>query len=66
MIDKLDLLEQVGDVWVTTNTIAKKIKTNWHVTFGLLCILYKDGYVENQEVKMTGVRKTLLWRKKDG
>lgn len=64
-IDKLDLLEQVGDTWVTTNTIAKRVRTNWHIIFGLLCILYKDDYLELQEVRMTGTRKTFLWRKKN-
>lgn len=64
-IDKLDLLEQVGDKWVPTNTIAKSVKGNWHVIFGLLCILYRDGYVDMQEVRMSGTRNTILWRKKN-
>lgn len=63
-VDKLDVLEQVNDNWTPTNTVAKRIKTGWHVTFGLLCILYKQGYVDLQEIQLSGKRKTYLWRKK--
>lgn len=63
-IDKLELLEQLNDSWQPTNTIAKKLKANWHVVFGMLCMLYADGYLENQEIRFTGNRKTMLWRKK--
>ena len=62
-IDKLELLEQVNSNWAPTNTIAKRIKANWHVVFGLLCILYKEDYVEYQEVQLSGKRKTMLWRR---
>ena len=64
-IDKLELLEQVGDRWEPTNTIAKRVRANWHIVFGLLCILYKDNYIEYQEVQLGGKRKATLWRKKN-
>lgn len=63
-IDKLELLEQVDDNWQPTNTIAKRMKANWHVVFGMLCLLYKDDHVDMQEIRFTGRRKTMLWRKK--
>lgn len=63
-VDKLELLEQLNEHWQPTNTIAKKLSSNWHIIFGLLCMLYKDGYVDSQEIRFTGGRKTMLWRKK--
>lgn len=61
-LDKLEILEQLNDSWQPTNTVAKKMKANWHVVFGYLCILYKDGHVDLQEIRFTGRRKTMLWR----
>ena len=64
MMDKLDLLDLLTDKWTPTNTMAKRAGGNWHTTFGLLCILYKQGYIDLQEVQMSGKMKSMLWRKK--